>query len=206
MKNWPDMKVVQIMGGVGRPEAEVHGTDIVRRLAQTFGARPRLLPAPGVVSSKMVRDALLGDPQVSDTLSLAARADIALVGIGVPVPDSVVMQAGAILEEEVEQLRAQKAVGDIALRFFDGGGRPIQNELNDRIIGLDLDQIKRIPRVVGVAGGAEKFEVIRAALRGRFVNVLVTDDRIATRLLEDAEQSTALNARDAKEPKIIQAS
>jgi len=189
IKNWPDIKVVQIMGGLGRPEAEVHGTDITRRLAQTFGARPRLLAAPGVVSSKMVRDALLADQQISDTLALAARADIALVGIGVPVLDSVVMQAGAILEEEVEQLRAQKAVGDIALRFFDGGGRPIRHELNDRIIGLDLDQIKRIPRVIGVAGGAEKFEVIRAALRGKFVNVLVTDDQIATRLLKDAEQS-----------------
>jgi DNA-binding transcriptional regulator LsrR (DeoR family) len=187
VKSWPEMTVVQIMGGLGRPEAEVHGTDIVRRMAQAFGARPRLLSAPGVVSDKMVRDALLADPQISETLALAAEADVAMVGIGVPVPDSVVMQAGAIVREEVEELKAQGAVGDIALRFFDAQGQPIEHEINDRIIGLDLDQIKSIPRVMGTAGGPEKFEVIRAALRGQFIDVLVTDDRNAARLLEDRQ-------------------
>jgi DNA-binding transcriptional regulator LsrR (DeoR family) len=193
-KNWPELKVVQMMGGLGRPEAEVHGTDIARRMAQVLGAKLRLLPAPGVVSSKIVRDALLEDAQISGTLALGARADIALVGIGVPVPDSVVMQAGALLAEEVKQLKAQNAVGDIALRFFDEDGHVIKHEINDRIIGLDLDQIKRIPRVIGVAGGAEKFQVIRAALRGKFINVLVTDDQIAARLLEDADESVAVTA------------
>jgi DNA-binding transcriptional regulator LsrR (DeoR family) len=188
-KSWPEMKVVQIMGGLGRPEAEVHGTDIVRRMAQAFGAKPRLLSAPGVVASKIVRDALLADPQISDTLTLAARADVALVGIGVPVPDSVVMQAGAILTEEVKQLKAQGAVGDIALRFFDAKGQPVEHEINNRIIGLDLAQIQKIPRVIGAAGGMAKFEVIRAALRGTFINVLVTDDQIAVRLLEDSQAS-----------------
>lgn len=185
IEHWPEMTVVQMMGGLGRPEAEVHGNDIARRMAQAFGARPRLLSAPGVVTSKMVRDALLADPQISDTLALSARADVAMVGIGVPVPDSVVMQAGAILVEEVEQLKARGAVGDIALRFFDAEGRPIKHEINERIIGLDLDQIKRIPRVIGVAGGREKYEVIRAALRGKFIKVLVTDDQIGARLLEE---------------------
>jgi DNA-binding transcriptional regulator LsrR (DeoR family) len=184
VKHWPDMTVVQVMGGLGRPEAEVHGNDIARRMAQAFGARPRLISAPGIVASKMVRDSLLADPQISDTMALSAKSDVAMVGIGVPAPDSVVMQAGTILAEEVEQLKARGAVGDVALRFFDKDGQPIKHEINDRIIGLDLDQIQRIPRVIGVAGGAEKFEVIRAALRGKFINVLVTDDRIAARLLE----------------------
>ena len=185
VKHWPDMTVVQVMGGLGRPEAEVHGNDIARRMAQAFGARPRLISAPGIVASKMVRDSLLADPQISDTMALSAKSDVAMVGIGVPAPDSVVMQAGAILAEEVEQLKAHGAVGDVALRFFDKDGQPIRHEINDRIIGLDLDQIQRIPRVIGVAGGAEKFEVIRAALRGKFINVLVTDDGIAARLLEE---------------------
>jgi DNA-binding transcriptional regulator LsrR (DeoR family) len=182
----PGLTVIQMMGGLGRPEAEVHGNDIARRMAQAFGARPRLLSAPGIVASKMVRDALMAEPQISDTLALSAKADVAMVGIGVPVPDSVVMQAGAIVAKEVEQLKAMGAVGDIALRFFDTGGQPVKHQINDRIIGLDLDQIKRIPRVIGVAGSAEKFEVIRAALRGKFINVLVTDDRIAARLLKES--------------------
>jgi DNA-binding transcriptional regulator LsrR (DeoR family) len=133
----------------------------------------------------MVRDALLADPQISDTLALAAQADMAMVGIGRPTPGSVVMDAGILTDEELAELEAMGAVGDIALRFFDAHGQTVQHEICDRIIGLDLDQIKRIPRVMGVAGGDEKFEVIRAALRGKLINVLVTDDRTARRLLEE---------------------
>jgi len=185
-QNWPEIRVVPILGGLGRPEAETHGADLARRVAEAFGARPIVLPAPGIVASALVRDALLAEPQVSDTLALGARADVALVGIGVPVPDSVVAQAGILTGEAAEQLKAVGAVGDIALRFFDGDGRAVEHEINDRIIGLDLGQITKIPRVIGVAGGAEKFEVIRAALRGRIIDVLVTDDQTADKLLEDA--------------------
>lgn len=173
-----------MLGGLGRPEADVYGADLVHRAAQALGAKARLLAAPGIVANRMVRDALLSDPQIAETLRVAARADIALVGIGRPTPGSVVMQAGILTQEEFDRLQVQGAVGDIALRFFDRHGQVVEHELNDRIIGLDLDQIRRIPRVIGVAGGTQKLGVIRAALVGKLVHVLVTDDRTAVRLLE----------------------
>jgi DNA-binding transcriptional regulator LsrR (DeoR family) len=133
-----------------------------------------------------VRDALLADPQIGDTLRLAARANIALVGIGAPTPDAVVMQLGNILSHrDIEQLKALGAVGDIALRFFDATGQVIEHEINERIIGLSLDQLKKIPRVIGVAGGAEKFEAIRAAVQGRLISVLITDEKTALHLRHD---------------------
>lgn len=106
-QNWPDMKVVQILGGLGRPEAETHGTDLTCRMAEAFGCRPRLLPAPGIVSSKLVKDALMADPQIADTLTLAAQADIALVGIGRPTPDSVVL----LIQEDRHFYRAPVTQG-----------------------------------------------------------------------------------------------
>ncbi len=186
---WPEMKIVQMLGGLGQPESETYGGDLIHRLAQTFNARPRIIPAPGIVKSKLVRDALLADPQISDTLALAAKADVALVGIGQPTRDSVVMRSGILADEELAQLNANGAVGDIALRFFGTDGQAVQHEICDRIIGLDLLQIQKIPRVIGVAGGETKFPVIRAALRGRLINVLVTDDQTALRLLEDGEET-----------------
>ena len=182
-RSWPRMRIVQMTGGLGRPETETHGADLARRMAEAFSAKPLLIPAPGVVASQLVRDALLADSQISDTLALGERADVAVVGIGVPTLDSVVAQAGILPREDAEQLKALNAVGDIALRFFDGDGHRVQHEIDDRIIGLDLDQIKGIPRVIGVAGGKDKFEVIRAALRGSIIDVLVTDDQVATALL-----------------------
>ena len=187
LQTWSDMKVVQMLGGLGRPESETYGADLIHRMVQALGAKPRMIPAPGIVGSQLVRDALLSDPQISDTLALAAMADVAMVGIGRPTPGSVVMEVGILTEEELCQLEALGAVGDIALRFFDASGRAIQHEICNRIIGLDLEQIKKIPRVMGVAGGEEKFEVIRAALRGKLIDVLVTDDRTALRLLEERE-------------------
>ena len=184
VNNWPEMIVVQMTGGLGRPESEIYGADVPRRMAQALGAKPHLIPAPAVVTSKMVRDALLADSLITDTLAMAAKADVAVVGIGVLGPGSVVMQASTLLTAaKIEDLEAQGAVGDIALRFFDAEGRPVEDEVNDRMIGLSLGQVRRIPRVIGVAGGVDKFEVIRAALRGKLVKVLVTDDQIAARLL-----------------------
>jgi len=77
------------------------------------------------------------------------------------------------------------AVGDIGLRFFNARGEKVEDEINDRIIGLDLEQIRRIPRVIAVAGGADKAAVIRAALIGKLINILITDDKTAQLLLQE---------------------
>jgi DNA-binding transcriptional regulator LsrR (DeoR family) len=193
-RSWPQATVVQIAGGLGRPEAEVYGGDLTRRVGQAFGCKSLMIPAPGIVANKMVRDALLADTHIAETLALAARADVVLVGIGALTSDSVVMRVSSLLtEEQIEQLKAQGMVGNIALRFYDAHGLPIQHEVNDRIIALDLEQISRIPRVIGAAGGADKFESIRAALRGSLISALVTDDQTAAWLLEGGDEADSVS-------------
>jgi DNA-binding transcriptional regulator LsrR (DeoR family) len=184
-QNLPDLRVVQMLGGLGRVESETHGADLTLRLAQLLSARPRLLPSPGIVGSPLVRDALLQDANIAETLKLAEHADIAVVGIGAPDRDTVLYQSQILTDEEIAELQQLGAAGDIALRFFDGNGAPVQHPINDRIIGLDLAQIKRIQRVIGVAGGKGKFEVIRGALRGKLIDVLITDDKTAGLLLQE---------------------
>jgi len=181
-QSYEKVRVVQLLGGLGQPEADVHGADLARRAAAALGARLRILPSPGIVASKAVCDALLSDPQVADTLALGAGADIAVVGLGQPNRGSVVAQSGILSEGELQELTALGAVGDIGLRFFDVQGKPIEHEINERIVGLDLEQLQAIPRVIGVAGGSEKEQVIRAALCGRLIDVLVTDERTARRV------------------------
>jgi DNA-binding transcriptional regulator LsrR (DeoR family) len=108
-----------------------------------------------------------------------------------------VRQSGILTDAEIDELTSLGAVGDIALRFFDKHGAAIDHPVNDRIIGLELDQIRRIARVVGVAGGADKFEVIRAAVTGGLVNVLITDEQTGRRLLRASENATPVPARSA---------
>jgi DNA-binding transcriptional regulator LsrR (DeoR family) len=193
-QNWPDITVVQLLGGLGAPEAEVHGTDLARRMAQMFGAKLRLIPAPGVVNSTLVRDALLTDAQISGTLALGEQADVGVFGIGIPAAGAVITRSSILAPDEIEQLATEGAVGDIALRFFDRTGRPVQHPVDDRVIGLTLTQIRKIPRRIGIAGGAGKLDVIRAALLGEYINVLVTDSITAQGLLQDAKQPTPILA------------
>jgi DNA-binding transcriptional regulator LsrR (DeoR family) len=75
---------------------------------------------------------------------------------------------------------------------MDSDGSPINLELNERIIGLTLEQIRKIPRVIGIAGGTAKHGIIRAALHGNILDVLITDLSTAeTLLMETAPLATA---------------
>ena len=117
-------------------------------------------------------------------LSLARRADVALVGIGAPSPEVYsLLRAGYLDQEELAQLRGQGVVGDICARHYDAHGHMLDIELNRRIVGIELEALHNIEQVIGVAGGEAKAEAILGALRGGHVNVLVTDDVTAKKVL-----------------------
>ena len=186
-----DLTVVQVSGGLGPVGAVEHSTEVARRAAQKLGARLRLLPAPGIVSSVEAARALRADYQISEVLKLAAAADVAVLGLGVPAPDSVLLRDGSIITpEDLKSLYASGAVGDLALRYVDAGGRPVDLELNERIIGLTLAQIAKIPRVIGVAGGKAKRQIVLAALRAGVLDVLITDQATAESLVGNHEKET----------------
>jgi DNA-binding transcriptional regulator LsrR (DeoR family) len=178
-------RVVQILGGVGSPGAEVHATHLTQRLARLIGAEAIFLPAPGVVGSPKARGVLMEDPFVKKAVAQFGRVTLALVGIGAVKPSRLLASSGnAFQPAELAALRQRGAVGDVCLRFFDAEGRPVATELDGRVIGMGLRQLRAVSRSVGVAGGFRKFTAILGALRGRFVNVLVTDRRTAERLLK----------------------
>jgi DNA-binding transcriptional regulator LsrR (DeoR family) len=108
---------------------------------------------------------------------------MAYVGIGAPCRSVVIRDGNIMSQAELEGLLKLGAVGDIALRYFDQDGRPICGELDERVIGITLEELKKIEWVVGVAGGVEKLQAIRGALLGKNVNVLITDQHTAMELL-----------------------
>jgi DNA-binding transcriptional regulator LsrR (DeoR family) len=185
---FPEVQLVQIIGGLGQPEAEVHATELCRSVSRSLGCRLTLLPVPGIVADQRTRRALLSDVHVQRGMDALERLDLAFVGVGVPTLDSVTMRDGSIITRaELDDLLSKGAVGDIALRYFDRDGRGIASEIDDRIIGITLEQLKRGPRVVAVSGGPDKVSAIRAALRGGLIDVLVTDSVTAARLLESPD-------------------
>jgi DNA-binding transcriptional regulator LsrR (DeoR family) len=177
--------VVQVLGGVGDPRVQVQATRLTDRLSQVTGGTGLYFPAPGVVSSSTVRDALLADPYISDVAAAWSSLSVVLVGIGSVQPSPLLVSSGnALPTADLDVLRAAGAVGDVCLRFFDADGALVETDLHERILGISADALRAIPRKIGVAGGPRKFEAIRAAARGGWIDVLITDSFTARRLVD----------------------
>ena len=190
-------RVVQILGGIGNPSAEVHATQLTQRLANLLGGTPTLLPAPGAVGSAEARRVMVKDRYVQEAIALFKSITVALVGIGAVTPSKMLAASGNVFSaKELKSLSDRGAVGDICLRFFDADGAPVVTPLNDRVIAIELVDLARVERVVGIAGGRRKLAAIRGALRGRRINVLITDRSTADRLVRSASK----DARHEREP------
>ncbi|MFZ0530648.1 MAG: sugar-binding transcriptional regulator [Propionicimonas sp.] len=176
--------VVQVIGGVGEPQAQVQATRLTEQLAALTGAAPQFLPAPGFVSSAELRSAFLAEPYIRAVSDAWSQLSILLAGIGSLEPSPLLRESGnAIPLTDQDELRGQGAVGDVCLRFFDASGRAVHSSIENRVIGISAEVLRQVPRRVGVAGGVRKHSAIRAALLGGWVNVLVTDTRTAAALL-----------------------
>ncbi|MEN3202943.1 MAG: sugar-binding transcriptional regulator [Atribacterota bacterium] len=181
----PGFRVVQIMGGYGKLKGDVVAVELARALAQNFGGDAVYLLAPAFAKDAETRNALLGDERIARVLELAREVDIALVGIGGVTSSSTLLDTGDIYPHEVDELVAKEAVGNICGNFYDVAGREVACQADSRRISLTLWELQRIPKVIGVAGGEGKLKAILGALRGKYVNVLITDDATALALLKE---------------------
>lgn len=175
--------VVPLVGGAGQVAPGVHANDLARRLAQAHHGQVQLLHAPAVVASAEVREALYSDPAIRRSLHLARGAQVALVGVGALVPSSTLVQSGYFSPREFAALREQGAVGDVCTRPYTRDGLPVDENLQRRIVAVELEDLRRIPTVIAVAGGLEKAEAILGLLRGGLADVLVTDHVAARAVL-----------------------
>ena len=178
-------QVVQVLGGLGQPSSQAHATRLTERLAQLLGAQAVFLPVPGVVGSSRVYKSLLRDPSVSSVINSFENLSLVLLGIGSLNPSRLIRESGNVISEQDQQaLREAGAVGDVCQRFFDVHGKALQTVMHDRVIGISPKQLQKVPRRIGIAGGSSKFEAIRAAALGKWVDTLITDLHTAERLLK----------------------
>lgn len=185
-----EIHIVQMVGGLGDPLSDTHAADIARRVAQKLNASLAVMPAPGIVGTVEMCQALLNYREIRYALELSAKVDIAFVGIGSFRKDALLMRNEEIITwHEVDPLILRGAVGDLGLHFFDLEGQPLNSEIDQRVIGLDLEVYRKLDRVVAVAGGSQKYEAIRGAVRGKYTNVLITDEDTARKLIQEAKNS-----------------
>ncbi|MDW8069864.1 MAG: sugar-binding transcriptional regulator [Anaerolineae bacterium] len=179
-----DAVVIQLLGAVARGHSTVDGPECARLLAQKLGATIRFLHAPALVESEATALALLQEPAILSTMELIRQVEVAITGIGTIDPElSSLHRAGFLTDADLRELARAGAVGDVLGYQFDLQGRVLDISLNRRLIAANQQMLAQIPKVVGVAGGLAKASAILGALRGKFINVLITDARTAAEIL-----------------------
>lgn len=178
------ISVVPLTGGLGQIASSFQVNELARIVAECFEGRWRPLYAPAVSGSVEIRDSILQAGDVKQVVDSWRDLNVALVGIGnVDFDAEIQMLFVDYLDgHSQEEFRKAKAVGDICMRFFDVNGHPCP-EIPEGVVGINLTHLQDIPCVVGVAGGAQKGEAILGALRGRFINTLITDEAAARQIM-----------------------
>jgi DNA-binding transcriptional regulator LsrR (DeoR family) len=181
------VRVAQALGSIPFATPELDSATLARELAERLGGDVLYLPSPMLSDSPEATEVLRRQPDIERTLNAAATADVALVGIGnlEPAHWRLAVIAG-LTPEALAEMVATGAVGDIAGQIFTIQGHLHRNALTDRIIGLSLDELRRIHTVFAVAFGFVKARAILGALRSGVVDVLCTDDRAAGEVLRIA--------------------
>ena len=177
--------VAPLIGGLGQiaPMFQVH--ELTRLLAEAFGGTWQNFYTPALVESDEMASTLLRSADGKQVTALWQHLSVAVVGIGnVELGAEMQMLFVNYLDAETQKrLQDAQAVGDICVRFFDLKGKPCADAMRG-VVGIPLEQLRKTRRVIGLAGGVAKAEAILGALRGRYINVLVTDESAARRVLE----------------------
>lgn len=177
----PRHRIVSLVGTLAR-DGRASRFEAVNRLADRTGAQCFPMPTPVVAESVEERRLLQTGRSFATLRALAAGARAVLVGIGDVGPGSPMHKDGFITDDEVAELAAHGAVGEVAGWAFDADGRLVEGATNDRVAGIVPDRADRRP-VIAVGGGGAKVRAIRAALAGRLISGLITDERTAAAVL-----------------------
>lgn len=176
--------VVETLGDLGSPMLQHEANVATLQIAQAFRAEAVFLRTPGVMRSAALRTAALDDPHIQKAMHLLDNLDIVFVGLGpADFHGPLKENDNFFTAGQLAEVRKAGAVGQLHQRFIDVAGVPVKTHLDDLVIGISLDQLRRARRRVAVAGGASKHQALAAALAGKWIDVLVTDFDSANSLL-----------------------
>ncbi|MBL9211165.1 MAG: sugar-binding transcriptional regulator [Opitutaceae bacterium] len=176
------LTVVQAMGTVDSSVNAFDAQEVGRVMAQRLGGSFLSLNTPAFIPEKRTRDALLELEQVRRVRETLARARVALVGLGT-LANSVFVERGTLDPSMLRELERAGTVGEICGRFIDARGEECATAWRDRVMSIPIEQLRKIPHVIGVVSGSDRSAAILAAIRGRIIKALVIDELGAGALL-----------------------
>jgi len=176
--------VIQMVGGLSAKSIDTDGQDLAKKMALALNGKSFIIQAPMIVQSRVLKDLLLEEPNIAEHFKMFNRIDIAIIGLGSNRAEfSAIYKSGNITREDTENITSMGAVGNLCGRHIDIDGNPCSTSISDKVIGIELHQLKKIETVIGVAAGFEKTEAVLGSLRGGYINVLIVDENLAHSIL-----------------------
>lgn len=175
-KNIP-ITVVQVMGSASKNNRQFDSLELTRRIAETYGGEYHYLTAPLFLDSLETKQILYKDPIILDTLNLAKHANMLLTGLGtIDTESSNSIWKGYLNSYSKHNLIANGSIGHICAHFIDSNGNRVNCDMNDKLVGIELEDLRKIENVVCLTCGKQKSKVLLSALKGGYINTLITDD------------------------------
>ncbi|MGO4561767.1 MULTISPECIES: sugar-binding transcriptional regulator [Phyllobacteriaceae] len=182
-KSLSDFKVISLLGGVGVAR-RYNPAEFAWRFAQVFQGDGYLIPAPAVVDSVETKVALVERCGLQEIFEMADALDAVLLSIGGIASATTFYRGGFLKEADREALVARGAVGDLLFHFFNRNGDLVDDPVNDRVMSVEVDRLRRAPLRILTSGGQEKIEALLGAMHLVQPTVLITDEESARRMLE----------------------
>lgn len=177
-RSLPRLSVVSLLGGVMRARA-ANPAECAWQFARFYMAECFMLAAPAIVDSRETKRALIERCGLGDVYDLAQALDAVVVGVGGTQSFAAARAYGLVTEEEVAELKAAGAIGNLIYNFFDAQGCLVDHSINARVMSIPVESLRKASARIMVAGGGDKVEAIVAACRLLRPTALVTDEATA---------------------------
>jgi DNA-binding transcriptional regulator LsrR (DeoR family) len=180
-----NVEVISLLGGIVQAR-KFNPAEFAWQFARIVGADCYLVQAPAVVDSPDTRNALIERCGLRDVFTKAENLDLVLLSVGTMMETSTAFRFNLLSETERHELISKGAVGDMLYNFFDAEGRIIDHQVNQRIMAVPIEKLRKAPTRVLAAGGLEKVAAILGAFKLADINVLITEEQTAQALLAKA--------------------
>jgi DNA-binding transcriptional regulator LsrR (DeoR family) len=189
-----DVTVSQIVGSVGYHAQDIDYNELARAAAELLKTRVYFMNAPAVLgkNSGTAQELIEGNSMLKECLRLSKSCNIYLVGIGSVSSNELYVRSRLLSHEDLSDAEAKGAVGNICASFYKIDGSECPTLFDDRVVGINLQDLKTAPLTIGVSGGEDKVLPIIGALRGGYINVLITDQKTANKVLEFIKSNNAV--------------
>lgn len=188
-----DKIFIPLIGGMGRSNFEIHSNQLCYELANKTRSSAKYLYTPALVSNKKIREEFYNNEDINCILEEAKKVDLAIVSICSPQHTNTMEEIGYITQNEIQELKELKVVGDINSRFFDKNGTEVNHMVNTNVIGISIDELKAINQVVAVAYDKNKWIGIYYACKNNLITDLIITDSIAKKIVDYINYDSEVN-------------